>query len=271
MFAAAQITRGRAHRARAQVIFTETTKMVWPDDEQLIAARLGADATDEDLAEATDAVAALHAGDLIVDKPQARAVLDSLETAMHLHHLLLQRPWGVWLAPTDLATSDEPVVSLGGRLIARGQAGGVETAHVVVMPLDPHHLLVMPDPCAWPADLDGELTPFEVDELNAEMVAQAHRWRFTVSSTWWLPTVPWLPPAGVLETANNTSNDGQMLHFFAPNRWLYAAHQLWPVARWWTPAAFRETPPTPWMGAASSTSSMMLPSAIAGAFSRQGE
>lgn len=251
LFVASQLTRGRYFRARTQQMTNDGMRLLWagtgPED---VREHLGPEASEEEIAANLDALRSLADGELIVEEPEARVIWRSLEMALMMSEVLLARPWGVWETLTELTTTDEPVVPLGGRLVARGQVAGAGVAHVIIFPLDPRHLLVMPNPSTWQCALDGVLDWTQTAEINMELLAHAHRWRFSTPQLAHLPSLPPPVPAAVMETDIEIVDEdagSSMVHMFSPNRWLYVPHRPWPVAEWWNPRALAETPPTPWM------------------------
>ena len=249
-YVATQLTRGRSFRARMQQMSNDSLRLIWRGaGEDHLRRFLGAAGTEAEIAEGLPWIRMLEAGDIQVCEPVARLTWMSLEFGTTMAPILSARPWGVWKTESEFVTTDEPVVALGGRLTARGQVGGAHAAHLIMFPLGPSHLLVIANPATWEGELDGTLTADETRQVNLDLLAHAHRWRFSRPRVSQLPAFPPPVPPSILETDISVKGqpDKSLVHGFTPNRWLYAPDQPWPVQPRWPPGAFRETPARPWM------------------------
>lgn len=255
MFVAFQLTRGRAFRSRIQQSVSDMYRLIrrGADAAALLTER-GIDATPEAVDETESFLRDLQDGSVTVEQQPAALVSMIGEMATALVPHIFNRRWGIWSAPNEIITTDEPVLALGGRNTARGQVGGTESADVVLFPLAPRHLLVMFRPMFGPADPNGSLTSVETLRVNLELLAHAERWQFSQPDRGvWLPTIPPPVPASIQEDDIEIA-DGEdatsMVHSFTPNRWLYAGDVPWPVEGWWRrPDGSIAKPelPSPWM------------------------
>jgi hypothetical protein len=237
-FVAFQLARGHRFRFRNQHLvnssFVETYREM---EEAVMRKHLGGNPTPDELASAMDFVEGLCSGDTFVAEQQAAAVWRIGETAEQSLPHLLNRSWHVISTTTDLVLTDEPVLLLGGPGWPRGQQPGLNTARVIAMPLSPRRLLVLTAPGLLDVgQFDEELSAIETEEINLELLANAHRWQFSTPRRGArLPSLPPAVPASILERGIEIAEDptSELLHWFSPNRWLYAPATPWPVDRWW--------------------------------------
>jgi hypothetical protein len=238
-FISFQLARGHRFRARNQLIATTGyIEMYRHVTEDGIAQSLRDLATDDELASAKQFVHDLRHGRIIITDQQAAAVWKIGETALQSIPYLMDRTWHVVETDGELVTTDEPVLLLGGPGWPRGQQPGLNTARVILMPLSPFRLLILAA-----ADLvdyarfDKPLTADETEQINVELLANAHRWQYsTVNRRTHLPCLPPPVPPWILERGIKVADqpNAEVLHGFSPNRWLYTGNTPWPVARWWS-------------------------------------
>ncbi len=190
-----------------------------------------------ELASAMEFVDGLRSGEIVVEQQQAAAVSQIGTIAEKCLPYLLNRRWHLVSTETELVLTDEPVLLLGGPGWPRGQLAGVGSARIVAMPLSPRHLLVLTSTDVLDdGRYDEQLTVDETEEINLELLVNAHRWLFsTPKRTARLPVIPPPTPPWILERGISIADQpaGELLHGFSPNRWLYADRTPWPVGRWW--------------------------------------
>jgi hypothetical protein len=241
-FVAFQIARGRQFRARLMSLASSTYREMHRDvTAEGLRSRLN-NATDDELSQTMQFVEGIQSGDILVQPQQAQAVWMVGEAATRFMPYLMGFSWYVVRTAAELITTDEPVLMLGGPGWPRGQIPGIATARVIVMPLDPCHLLVLVSPgmLSSRGTFDAALDIGETEQINLELLAHASRWQF--SSPTRGATMPCLPPpvpASILERGIEVGNDpgAELMRTFSPNRWLYAGDVPWPVRRWWQSVA----------------------------------
>jgi hypothetical protein len=238
-FVAFQLARGHRYRARIQAIVNSGFVEMYRDvTEDGMRDHLGGTPHEDELKSAMSFVDELKTGGITVGQQQAAAVWQIGEAAQRCLPILLSRRWHVVSTGSELITTDEPVLLLAGPGWPRGQQPGLHTALIIAMPLSPNRLLVLASPdLVDSGQYDAPLNGFETDQINLELLANAHRWQFsTPSRRSALPLLPPPVPPWILERGISIAGEpGQeLLHGFSPNRWLYADSTPWPVERWWT-------------------------------------
>lgn len=255
MFVAFQLTRGRSFRSRIQQMFADMYRLVHQGvDAKTLLEESGVEPTAEVLEETESFLRDLQDGTVVVGEQPAALVSKVGEMATAIVPYVFSRRWGIWTSPTEIVTTDEPVLALGGRNTARGQVGGSASADVLVFPLAPNQVLVMFRPLFGPTAASGELTHVDTKRLNLELLAHAERWQFSRPQRGgYLPPLPPPVPASIQEDEieiEDGKDNTSMVHSFTPNRWLYAGDIPWPVDDWWRmPDGSTATPelPSPWM------------------------
>jgi hypothetical protein len=246
-FIAFQLARGHRSRSRSEQLVNSTfVEMYRHVNEEGMRAHLGGDPSPEELASALEFVEGLRSGEYYVAEQQAAAVWRIGEMAEQCLPHLLERDWHVVSTAAELVLTDEPVLLLGGPGWPRGQQPGLNTARVIAMPLSPRRLLILTShDTVDVGQFDAELSATETEELNLELLANAHRWQFSTPQRGGrLPALPPPVPASVIERGIEIADEpgGELLHWFSPNRWLYAPATPWPVKRWWDGQAPTHSP-----------------------------
>lgn len=246
-FVAFQLARGHRSRSRMQQLVNSTfVEMYRGVTEEGMRAHLGGEPSAEELASAMEFVDGLRGGEYFVAEQQAVVVSRIGEMAAQCFPHLLERDWHVISTAAELVLTDEPVLLLGGPGWPRGQQPGLNTARIIAMPLSPRRLLVLTSlDLLDGGQFDAELSATETEELNLELLANAHRWQFaTRQRRGRLPNLPPPVPASVVEHGIEIAHQpgGELLHWFSPNRWLYAPATPWPVQRWWDGQARTHSP-----------------------------
>lgn len=209
-------------------------------DAASVRARSDVELTDEQVASIIEVNERLAAGEMRALPTQASSIAFAFNMLETFTEEYFHRRWLVYESEHSLVTADEPVVALGGRLIERGSIPGPKIAGLLMIPLDPHHLLAMfhRDLPLHPAAWAPELSAREVDELNLEIAAHAHRTiiRKGGPNPLTLPSLP--PPVAPAQLEDpvplvNDDDGGEIIALFHPSPWLYAPRQPLPVERWW--------------------------------------
>jgi hypothetical protein len=183
-FLSFQTTRGRAFRARLMALANAGELLIWGGvTDEVIGERLrtqGADGGPEAVATIRSFVEDWRAGRYIVGPQPAAQVGYAAMAAEHVGMYFLARPFRVYRSIMPLITCDEPVVPLPLPGHDARTEPGVSTAGAIVLPLDPHHLLVMFHPYLALDEiaLCPELLPSETDEINLFIAAHSDRWMF---------------------------------------------------------------------------------------------
>ncbi|WP_139282049.1 DUF4238 domain-containing protein, partial [Rhodococcus zopfii] len=142
-------------------------------------------------------------------------------------HLLMQRSW--WLYSTGaLATSDEPVIYIGGR---KGRSApssyAFREAPLVLFPLGPNRLLVLADATYRPAG------PFVLDDsdtaaINFEIAAACQRFVYEREGDGIAADIQ-VPPRPAFDPHTATTF-WESVH--PPTRWQPGEGPTWPLNRW---------------------------------------
>jgi hypothetical protein len=236
------ITRGKAFRAEQQEMLTDFYRLQYAKiTDDGIKARLrkhGLDPTSENIALHREFLDDLQSGEVLVQKPDAAVIASSGQMAAILGEHLFQRSWMIYEAPPILVTCDEPVITVGGPGSPRSERGGVESAGVVMYPLDPSNLLVLfhteMRPMGPPA-----LNHVETAEINREILAGASRWAFerpsrNIAKGLRVPPPPEKPFMREGPFPKDDGAESEVYRFFKPTRWRDDAWTPpWPVMRWW--------------------------------------
>lgn len=236
------ITRGKAFRAEQQELLADFYRLQYAKiTDDGIAARLrehDIDPTLEKIAWHREFLDDLQSGEVLVQKPDAAVIASSGETAAILGEHLFQRDWVIYEAPPILVTCDEPVIIVGGPGSPRSERGGVQSAGVVMYPLDPSNLLVLfhaeMRPIGPPA-----LDHVETAEINREILAGASRWAFerpsrAIAKGLRVPPAPEKPFMREGPFSKNDSSGSEVYRYFKPTRWQDKSWMPpWPVRRWW--------------------------------------
>ncbi len=247
-----QFTRGAAFRAELQQMTNAMFKLQFGDlsddgiRQELV--RRGANPT-EDLVESSRRLLdGINNGSYRVSLQDAAAVAQAGEMAYALGEHFLERTWVVFETPKTMITSDEPVTLVGGPGSPRDERAGVATAGVILLPLNPSHVLAMfrddvaarIGTVAPPGDIQhGRLGPLETSELRFEVAMNAHRWTFERPSKRVAANLSLGPPVeafsieevGEMERASDV---GLVIRSFKKNRFTGATlRRPWPVAAWW--------------------------------------
>jgi hypothetical protein len=257
-FVSYQHVRGHRFRNMLQSITDDTTRLEYSDlTVDQVRQRLGGNPSGHDLANAMDAVAKLKTGELRFREQQASLVAQIGEFAELTMSGLVERDCRVIHTDAELVLTDEPVLLLGGPGWPRGQVPGSIVARIIVMPLSPHHLLVMVSPDHFDmGQFDDRLSVTETEEINTELLAHAYRWQFTTTRQTGLlhPMPPPAPPTVLERGLALADRPGEVVRSFTPNRWLYAGDVPWPVKRWWSGLENFEAFPSAWRGSPGSPS-----------------
>ena len=210
-------------------------------DADAVRAQYDGDLTDDQVAEIIEINKQIVSGDAEVLPTKAASIALAFEMLPTFGEEIFGRTWIVYESDTPLLTSDEPVVALGGRLIERGSIPGPAIAGVMMIALDPHHLLAMfhrDMPVSQRAAVPV-LSKAEARQINLELAAHAHRHIISVGgvkSPARFPALPPpVPPSNVEEPVpiRNADEQAEIVAVFQPSPWLYMPTQPLPVGRWW--------------------------------------
>ncbi|GAA2216016.1 hypothetical protein GCM10009850_114850 [Nonomuraea monospora] len=236
------ITRGTAFRAEQQELLNDFYRLQYAKftDEDIKAQlrKHGVEPTSEIVGVHREYLDDLRDGRLRVEKTNAALIASSGEMAAVLGEYLLQRNWVVYDTPPILVTCDEPAITVGGPGAPRSERAGVESAGVIMYPLNPAHLLVLFHPEMRPLG-PPFLDRVETAEVNREIIASASRWAFEKPSRHIAQSmrVPPVPEAAFMREGPLPQIEGaesELYRSFKPTRWRdETIAPAWPVARWW--------------------------------------
>lgn len=201
MFLGFQITRGRAFRTTLMTMANAGMLLQFGGlTDADIAARIragGEEPTVEAVADARRSLEDWKSGRYYVGPQPAAQAGHAAELAVMLPFHLLARRWRIYHSRLPLITCDEPVVPVAAPRGDLRHEPGVAAAGALLMPLDPHHLLVMfhPDLVLDDAALYAELSPTESDQVNLFVAGHSVRWLFerpdgTRTKTLLVPRLP---------------------------------------------------------------------------------
>jgi len=250
-FLAFQVTRGRAFRARLldgmnRVLFLTFQNLTDAGIAQKVRERHGGEEPSaEEVANVRSFIEDWRAGKWRVGPQQAAAIAQAGEDAQKMAFYFLGRPWKVYESRLPLVTCDEPVVPIHGPRGRPRAEAGVGAAGVIVLPLDPQHLLAMFHPKLVVSEdgLEPSLLPNEADEINLFVAAHSHFWMFeqpnlTRTTTLFVPPLPdeqIVMPTVARRTGPESGRIEELRHVSSPNRWSKGfGNPTPPVERWWT-------------------------------------
>jgi Protein of unknown function (DUF4238) len=210
--------------------------------------RRGLDPTNDLVASARTFVDGLRDGSITVEPQDAALVGEAGQAASVIGEHFLTRTWMVFETPRVMITCDEPVVYIGGPGLPRHERPGVATAGVIVLPLDPSHVLALfRDDIAERIGVAGHpgriargvLDHVETAELCREVAMNAHRWTFErpskrVGARLHIP--PKREPTSIEDVGpiEDDEREGRVIRSFTQNRWRNApVGSPWPVSAWW--------------------------------------
>lgn len=250
-YLAMQFTRGAAFRAELEATATAVYRIQYDDlSDEVIRrelARRGVTPTDELVTSSRRLFDGLKDGSVIVAPQQAAMLGLAGEAAAEVGEHFLTRGWVVVKTARVMLTCDEPVVLLGGPGSPRDERAGVATAGVVLLPLDPGHVLALfrsdvaealghrPLPHIGTDELDG----IETVELCREVAMSAHRWTFErptkrVAVKLSVPPAPEAASTEEVDAVIDDDPERRVIRTFRRNRWYNAdIFAPWPVRRWW--------------------------------------
>ena len=252
-YLAMQFTRGAAFRAELRAMTTAYFKLRYG---KLTDAgvrselrRRGLPATDDLVARSKRFFDELEEGSAQVAPQDAAAVGWAGKAARDIGEHFLTRTWVVFETPATMLTSDEPLVLVGGPGLPRDERPGIATAGVVLLPLDPTHLLALfRDDVAErlagvapPTSVAlGQLDQVETTEVCREVAMNAHRWTFERPSKRLGAQfkIPPSPESFSIQDVGPQVKEGtetrQLVRTFKKNRWAALGPSApWPVAGWW--------------------------------------
>lgn len=243
VFVAFQWVRGEMFRRGQEASLTAMYRMAYgelTDDAiraQLVRAGEVADA--EAMVTGRQFIDDLREGRIVLSPHKSNSIAMSGEMAVQIGEWLITRRWHVYRG-SGLATSDEPVVTVGGPGLSRREESGIGLAGAVLFPLSPSALLVMFHPLLNldPGALVPDLVPAEVAECNLEIAANSTRWVFEqppshAARTICVP-VRWPEAATEQLVATNPDDPSELHRFFRRTRWVTTpSPPKWPVDRWW--------------------------------------
>jgi hypothetical protein len=259
-FIAMQALRGRRARTGHESLTAGFHRYVsqFGLDPGAVRAQYDGEMSDEMVASIIGINEQVSSGDAQVLPTQVSSIALAFEMLESFGEEIFTRRWVVYTSDAPLLTTDEPVVALGGRFIDRGSVPGPAIAGVMMLALDPCHLLAMfhRDMLLSPRAVVPTLSAVETDEVNIEIAAHAHR--LIVSSGRKkspdrLPSLPPLVPPSQVEDPvpiRNSDENAELIAFFQPSPWLYVPDQPLPVARWWDldeRTYSWKRPDSPWM------------------------